>query len=437
MKNIISIRIHQKIRHIVMICAALCGVASCDKMSDNYQKYLEGGEIIYPAKADSIQVHPGKYRIELQWLIMSDPTVSSAIIYWNNRQSFQKVDILRTSGIDTIKVMLNDLEEQTYNFEVYTFDDEGNQSVKVEAIGAAYGEIYRSALIDRAIQSTYYSEEENYLIIDWENAEDGIVSSEIAYTDLNGKNITLSIPSEKENVLLENFNVNNGFKFSTVFKPDFMAIDTFRTIFNQVELFKSEKEANKSLFSLAVFPGDYSVQNSTSNMVNRVWNNPTGCTNSAYISNVDGHPLPQWFTMDMGRAYELTRFKYYQRGDGDTYSNLLYASGNLIKFEVWGALDPDFTYNPNNQGGNFGPDWVLLQTCDVDRPSGNIIPPGTAINRSDNTAEDIAAAVAGHEYFFDYPEKIRYLRIKGIDNWDPRKRQFIQIASIQVWCMQY
>lgn len=422
---------------MVMVCLLMCSVGACDQMTDNYQKYLEGGEIVYPGKADSIQVHPGNYRVELQWLVMSDLSVNSAVVYWNYRQNSRKVNISRTTGIDTVKVVLNDMEEQTYTFEIYTFDREDNQSVKAEAIGVVYGDKYRSSLLDRAIRSFDYNEEEDCLAINWENADEGTVGVEIMYTDLNGQDRTLSAPVKQENVLLENFNAEFGFKFSTVFMPDSMAIDTFMTAFKQIELNKVEKEVDKSLFSLAVFPGDYSVQNAAANNVSQVWTNPTGCSSNCYLSLVGGHDLPQWFTMDMGKAYELTRFKYFMRGDAGTNSNMLYASGNLTEFEVWGALDPDFSYNPDDHGGDFGPDWVLLSHCVVNRPSGNYIPPGTATTRSDNTEEDIAVAVSGHEYSFDYTGKVRYFRIKGIGTWDPRQRQFIQVSSIQLWGMQY
>ncbi len=429
--------IHQRIKFLTIICTLVCGVVSCDKMTDNYQEYLEGGEIIYPGKADSIQVHPGKYRVELQWLIMSDPSVSSATVYWNNKQNFQKVAISRTTGIDTVKVILNDMEEQTYTFEVYTLDNEGNQSVKTEVVGTVYGDKYRSTLLNRAIRSYNYSEEEG-LTLHWEKADAGTVAEEIAYMDVNNHNRVLSFPVEQENVLLEGYNPDLGFNLSTVFMPDSMAIDTFKTVSEQIliEIAKTEKEVNKSLFSLAVFPGDYSTPNAAASTVDKIWTNANAINNgTSYISLVDGHALPQWFTIDLGGMYELSKLKLFQRGDAAGNANRLYAGGNLKEFEVWGALDPDFTYNPDNHGGDFGTGWVLLQSCVVNRPSGNVIPAGAT--RPDNTAEDIAAAVAGHEYSFTYTGKVRYLRIKTTANWDSAKRGFANIASISLWAMQY
>ena len=209
---------------------------------------------------------------------------------------------------------------------------------------------------------------------------------------------------------------------------------------NQTQsLSKAELQVDRSSFSLANFPGDYSTQHSSSYRIDYIWINASDQLwgSSVYISLVNGHPLPQWFTIDMGDEYELSRFKYYQRGGASGAGfRQMYAGGNMREFEVWGALDPDPSYNPNNHGGDFGPDWALLGSHVVQRPSGNFIAEGTAAERTDNTQEDYQAALAGHEILFNYAGKVRYLRIKCITNWDGTDRQFIQIGCIQLWAMQ-
>ena len=196
----------------------------------------------------------------------------------------------------------------------------------------------------------------------------------------------------------------------------------------------AEYEINRSLFSLAVFPGDYSVPNGSGNQVERVWTNPVGISNNPFITPPDGHVLPQWFTIDLGGTYVLTKIKMFQRGDTGNNANRLYAGGCMKEFEVWGSLNPDFSYNPDDHAGDFGSDWTLLQSCVVNRPSGNILGPSGA-TRPDNAANDIAEAVAGHEYLFNYTGEIRYLRIKTITNWDGDGRSFTTIASIALWAL--
>ncbi|HAZ02059.1 MAG: hypothetical protein A2W90_09140 [Bacteroidetes bacterium GWF2_42_66] len=423
---------------LAIMYAITIHLSSCDKMTDNYQEFLEGGEIVYPGKADSLKVFPGKYRIGLSWLITSDPTITSAIVFWNNKKDSTLVPITRTSGIDTVNVILENLQELPYTFNVVTLDSKGNRSINTEIIGTVYGDIYRKRLLNRAINGFAYSET-NMLTIKWVTADKGTLGEEILYTDLNGVSRTVICDVNSDQAQLEKYNPASGFSYTTVFTPDSMAIDTFKTAFEIVkpEIKKVEKEINRELFSLYELPGDYSVPNGASNTVDKIWKNPKTLSESGtYISKVSGHAMPQWFTIDLGAVYELSRIKLFQRGLGEgTNVTRLYAGGNLMEFEVWGSLNPDPNYNPDDHNGDFGNSWVLLQSCSVNRPSGNTVPAGAT--RGDNSAADIAAAVAGHAYILENAKEIRYIRIKAIKNWDSAGSPYVNIASIDLRAMQY
>src|SRR5690606_8469154 len=101
---------------------------SCTKM-DDYKKYFDKEEIIYIGKPDSVKVFTGRERVKLQWLIISDPKVSSAMIYWSNKTKERKIDIKRGTGVDTVQTIIEGLNQGYHSFEVFTMDDEGNRSV--------------------------------------------------------------------------------------------------------------------------------------------------------------------------------------------------------------------------------------------------------------------------------------------------------------------
>src|SRR5688500_14191658 len=100
-----------KISLLLLASAALMLTASCEKMGDTYSGYLKGGEITYPGKADSLAAFPGNKRIALQWLIMSDPKIVKAVVFWNNRLDSLIVPIQKTSQVDTIRLTLPNMEE--------------------------------------------------------------------------------------------------------------------------------------------------------------------------------------------------------------------------------------------------------------------------------------------------------------------------------------
>ncbi|MDD4591224.1 MAG: DUF4998 domain-containing protein, partial [Parabacteroides sp.] len=67
-------------------------LASCENIKDTYEEFIKDGEIIYVAKADSIKVRSGKNRLELSWLLLSDPNVAKYKVFWNNnRDSIENV----------------------------------------------------------------------------------------------------------------------------------------------------------------------------------------------------------------------------------------------------------------------------------------------------------------------------------------------------------
>jgi hypothetical protein len=411
-------------------------VASCGEMSDNYQQYLEGGEIIYPGKADSLQVYSGKYRVELQWLITSDPSISAAIIYWNNKQNSTQVPISRTAGVDTVRVTLENLDEQTYTFEVYTLDADGNKSVATEVIGTAYGDKYRTTLFNRAMRSVELTEEGD-LQIAWETADDGTIAEELVFTDTKGNIHTLTVDADSNTVLLPNYDLSKNLVFTTVFKPDPTSIDTFKVAHEEIAFDVEEtlSDVPRSGFSVKDLPGDHSESNAVANSLSNIWTNPYNTTSTPFISKAwtltqcdDLVPFPYWFTIDMGAAYNVSSFTLFQRGGAELYKN-----SNLKQFEIWGALEVDETYNPSDHGDVFDNHWVLLSQCEI-------IPPAD---------QSTWAAEADKGHTFDLraggqTQRIRYLRIKAIDNWQPlngtcpvvKKRTYINIASIRLEAVQ-
>lgn len=418
---------------IVAICLLVANV-SCEKMTDNWKQYVKGGEIIYPAKADSIEVHPGKYRIELQWLILSDPSVTSAKVFWDNRLHFVDVPIIRTGSIDTVRVMLNDMEERVYTFEIQTFDNKGNKSVVAEKIGQVYGDKYHSSLMNRTIQEIEITDEGDMKII-WGTAEAGTIAQEVVFTDTSGKTHTIKTNAEEEITVLKQYDLRKNIKYNTTFIPDNKAIDSFKLAFEEMsfDIQETEWDIDRAGFLLKDLPGDHNQHNG-SNTINRIFTNTYATTGTPFISKVwaindcdNLVPFPHWFTIDMGAAYDVAAFTLYQRGRGN--GSELYINSNLRVYEIWGALEVDETYNPHDHGGVFDSNWIHLATQEIVRPA--------------DPDRWIAVAAEGHRSNLRVDgqlHRVRYLRIKSIDNWNDnigscplvKKQTDINIAAIRV-----
>ena len=404
-------------------------ITACDDMNATYKEFLEGGEMVYPGKADSLKAYPGNYRIKLSWLILTDPSITHSKVFWNNRQDSIDVILERTQGIDTITVLLTEMDERQYTFEIYNYDNKGNMSVGSELLGIVYGDKHRKSLINRLIKKISFIDD--HLLIEWEKAEEHTIGQEITYLNKNGNIQTDFVPAEKDSTLMENYDINVfDIGYRTIFQPDSLAIDTFRTDIQDIH-YEMAFEINRNGFTLKDLPGDENEANSANNSIDRLWTNDYSITATPFISKAwqindcdNLVPFPYWFTIDLGQAYYLTSFTIFQRGGGHEYRN-----NNLRKFEIWGALEVDETYNPKDHGNIFDDNWILLEDCEIIRPADQSI--------------WLSEAAKGNQFNLRVngnPLSVRYLRIKAIDNWlydtgsceIVKKRTYINFASIRL-----
>jgi len=171
-----------------VLCMAV--FTSCAKMDNTYQPFLADGERVYPGKPSQIELHPGRNRIEVQFQQNLDPNIVKYVIYWNDRND--SVIVLPTSTHGLLKTTITGLKEQSYNFEIVSFDKKGNSSIEELKSGKAYGTTYESELLTRGVNigNTLAG-----LELSFSTAETTNISTEVTYTNTSGQIATVSVPS--------------------------------------------------------------------------------------------------------------------------------------------------------------------------------------------------------------------------------------------------
>lgn len=214
---------------------------SCSKMNDTYKEFIKTGEIVYTGKVDSLKAFPGKNRIKLFWLLVSDPKISKNVIYWNDKADSVVLNVVKTANTDTIIAIINTLPEQTFTFQVYTYDNFGHSSVKSEVIGRSYGDNYNNSLYNRPLSTAIYNTVTKNTAITWFGVSAQAVILEMTYTDNSDVIQTVTeIPILDNNfpdrpktftpiTNLPNFKKGTSFKYRTGYKPTPLCIDTFYT----------------------------------------------------------------------------------------------------------------------------------------------------------------------------------------------------------------
>lgn len=210
----------------LLLVFMLVSFYACDKMDSTYEEYVKDGETIYVSKVDSLVIRPGKKRILLTWALGTDPKVKKAKIFWNNgADSIEKI-IERVPGVNTVDVIVNNLTEGAYTFDLYTFDDKGHKSVKVTGSGNVYGDTYQASIRNRAFKDALIAD--NVAAINW-ISETQLAYTKLTYSDKFNVTHTITIPPNQNQTLIPDFKPRSGFTYSTQYIPEPLAIDTFYT----------------------------------------------------------------------------------------------------------------------------------------------------------------------------------------------------------------
>lgn len=322
-------------------------IGSCTKMDDTYHDFWRDGEKVYPASPDSLKAFPGNKRIQLQWIIVGDPTIRKSVIYWNNRSDSLVVPFenRNTTGSDTVNVVINDLEEGTYSFLVYTFDDRGNRSVVSNVVGRVYGPSYKKSLLTRIIKNTSF--EDDILQVLWgDPADQTSLGAEILYKSTEGGERKRFVEPDEMTTTIEDFDIEsrNFFQYRTMFIPDSTAIDTFYTDYDTARVLGPRTLLPKS--------GWIAEASSYDNRNGRIDRLPEKAidedTNTSWVNLVGSTNFPHTLTIDMGEEWDnLYGVSLYVTGRNETPQSMeVYISGDGQNFELVGL------YSVKNEDGH-------------------------------------------------------------------------------------
>jgi len=210
-------------------------------MDHHYREFMKGGEITYVGRVDSVYTYPGHNRMKLSWKKSTDPSVRYTMLYWSYQGIIDslKIPVEQHTVVDTASATIDNLEEGDYVFNLRNLDDNGNRSLNVEKTGKVYGASYLSYIIPTTLLSAVYSD--NQLQFRWQlNGDPTSLGTEIRYTSNSGVPSVYFVEPEMLEVAIADVDFNEPIRYTTLYKPDTLAIDTFYTPLQDVVLKKSQ-----------------------------------------------------------------------------------------------------------------------------------------------------------------------------------------------------
>ena len=295
---------------------------SCQKMEDIHSEYLKDGDIIYASKPLVIQSFAGKKRIKLRYYLVNAVNVNKCVVEWDEGASSQTIDISPNMPIDSIDIMIDNLEEKSYIFKVFTLDTHGNRSVKEQVTGSAYDTKYQLGLTNRSLLGIEGGGTIDSLVVSWGTAPSGNTGVEMVYNNREGVAVTKVLSSNEDRIVIRAWESEGKMTYRSFFIPEENAIDTFASASAEVMLpqfieFNGEP-VDKTNWTIVDLSGEEPAEAQWGPPIQGLaaatidgdnstfWHSPWASANP---------PHPHFFTIDFGDVVKMNAFELVKRAN--------------------------------------------------------------------------------------------------------------------------
>ncbi|WP_346319180.1 DUF4998 domain-containing protein [Chitinophaga sp. YIM B06452] len=321
------------IQHVFLYLCLLVALASCDKFTDVHKEYIQGGEIIYAVKPDSVVFIAGRERLMMRLWMENAQNIKEVIVSWNGGQDSMILPMTLKPGRDSIEVLLNGLEEKAYSFNIYAMDNFGHRSLTYTQFGATYGATYAASLQNRRIKAISLSETAG--LIEWFAPAEGMILNEVKFVNRRGTDTTVRFSGASFSVGIDAPG-STEFQYRSLYIPQSESIDTFYTAWGTDKL--------PDFYSIG--RGDWKVLEVSDETASDGGGKNTlvdGDLGSYWHSKWDPNtPSPHWAIIDMATVKNISYFSIYRR-PGNT-------DAKTVQFFLGNSSDPNGAWSLAGEG---------------------------------------------------------------------------------------
>lgn len=368
----------QKFKFIKLVLASSLIYISCSDMDSIHEEYLNG-EIIYAGKLDTLKVRPGYYRAQLEGYTQFLGTSNQIIIEFDDEMlSFPIAENLS----DIYSVIIEELDEGSYEFDVYTQDPNGNLSISQTVSGNVIGDEFILDQNPREVLDYSFEPEGNYVnfygnaesefviytLLDYENEEDEIVRDTLFFEDNRVKLINLKPLGSMQTTSVIQSGLN-GIDSIALEPQEYTLPDLPYT------------ELNKDFIRLVHMPSDNPGTFNGANPDQYLFDGD-GSFNGVDLYSFHSGPssMPHHFTVDLGVKTDLRKVKLNMLDPSINSSN------NITEVQIWGRDNLNFAETSSSDEIEFiNASWQLLYEGNVDglneQTSSFIIPQASSLMR--------------------------------------------------------
>lgn len=204
--------------YFLLVLLVGLGLGSCKNQDDIYMEFVKKGGNVYPEKTNNLRAYVGYKRIKLVWDAPKDPSVKTAKVYWDNKTMVKDINYSAFPG-DKVELIVDNLEERTYTFQLINFDTNGNQSMVSEVIAAPYAENWLVTHAERTVTAAEIKGTDAEIKMNFGTNE--MIATRFRYINADGDTIELeeTLDAYSSTILFPNAISGKRFEYSSSYCP--------------------------------------------------------------------------------------------------------------------------------------------------------------------------------------------------------------------------
>jgi hypothetical protein len=335
---------------------------SCDDMDSIHREYLNG-EIIYSGKLDTLNVRPGYKRAQVDGYTKFLGNSNKVIIQFDDRS--EEFVVTGNEG-EIMSMIIENLDESSYEFDVQSQDINGNFSVLQKVAGSAIGDIF-------------VSDQDPRKLIDFTNTNDGtfanflgnsdsqyVIFTELDYEQENGDTYKDTVFFDQSRIKLIDFKPLGSLKTKSHIQSGLNGIDTIPL--NEVDYTLPSlpySELSKDIIQIVQMPSDIIGDYGSANPKEFLFDGDSnwyGGNEKTFLSRPG--QIPHHFTIDLGVKTTLRKVKI------DMPDHKLFNKNNVTSVQIWGREDlKNAETNSSSENDFINAGWKLLHEKNIDGES--------------------------------------------------------------------
>ena len=212
-----------KMKHSInnnwVILFIVISMLSCESERDSFKDLTSEGEQVVIGKVRSAKVSYGIHKLKFDLAINADPKIKK-FTFSESEEEIRTFDLVRNNiGADTITLILDNLKEKVYDFNIVASDNEGNKSLTYRLTSTVFGDRYIANLPSRAVTNMTFDPVTGTVEAMFSKNKENMKETNLIYTTRDNIEKTITIPNDSGSLIISDFKTSDTLKLVSTYSP--------------------------------------------------------------------------------------------------------------------------------------------------------------------------------------------------------------------------